>query len=488
MELLPNDFIMENNKNKEETRKKRAENIGSGEKIGVTLDGLLAQVYPEQKAKKAGGKAPPKRFSVILTGIDQLAKIKSKEYRIDNENQISIPHRNQKILKSIKKELETETDPEKITDLNEAYKQAYENVRHWSPISNGCVITISVFKTANLTPKLSTQLISCINVFGDASDDGKYNNFQCAEVLSLQSNDSLWIKCAKHFNIRDLKFDIKREQNLLLFADIARPYGPNVISQNYVDFVGCNCIIQKENEPEKAVLDMTLWQRQPDAKYCIMGKIWGNELASESSIFDRFFGIRDPKLFAKIMTSHKVNCIAVCSINHQKTIENDETIHVYLNNPNFLIREYLLSCGLKISFNLVKELLLKDKDAKDRPDKLCLVSCDYTSALNKANDKVINASFFSGNIAEVNKMGYEWRALHTMDPYFHNTRVQEGHLSVEEAELKIKMCTDIVIYAVMPYTDAEKVYYCAPAKEPEHKKVKLEEKEEEFEEEEEENY
>jgi len=462
---------------REKTKEKRAETSGKPKEGSITISAFFGQLQPEIKSKKAGGKAPPRRADIIISGIETLISTVTDPsyYRVDSPTQISIPHRNQKILADITKQLKEEKDPERIEELKAKHKLEYNNIRAWTPLYNGKVIAISTFSSGNLDELKPRQPISCIQLVGEYSEDDNGNIYQslsCKQVFGLVSEHTVYVRLSASFNLSQIPFNVADDRNLVYFSDYLRcveEEGP-VISQNYVDFTEQGCKFIREGEPEKMKLDMSIWQKTENSQYCIMGTLWDQTKDAKEFKINRCFGIDDITLHAKIMSSNKIPAVAICTTNRDKTPPNQtnsnavKTATVYINEPYFFLREYLLQCGLKVSFPFIKALLCSDKDTPDKqayvsldnPEKPCRLNSINRDRSNKMiNDKVINASSFTGNLFDLHKQGCEWRILHASNPYDIGTRMTEGCLPIDQAEKMAKSAQYIVVYAVMPMTERE---------------------------------
>ena len=465
---------------KEKTKEKRAETSGKPKDGSVTISGFFGKLQPELKSKKAGGKPPPRRCDIVIRDIEKLAKnTESKDYRVDSPNQISIPLRDQKALTSINKQIKAEKDPQKLEELTALYKKEYENIKGYISLYNGKTISVSTFVVGNLDDIKPYQKITCIQIVGDYSESNGvvYTGLNCKQVFQLHTDHSVFVRMASAFNLEQLPFNLKDETHLVYFADYHRDHledgdsnhlGP-VKSQAFVDFSEDNCRFQREGEPTKMKLDMTLWQKQDTEGYCIMGTLWDQVKDSNLCKINKCFGIDDVTLFGKIMESNKISAIAICSMNHQKTPPNQEKVHdktvsVYLNEPYFFLREYLLQCGLRISFQLVKELLCDDKDIPDKQTYIQLDNPEKPCQLNSSNikkggilinDKVINVSSYSGKLYDLEQQGVEWRVLHGNSPYNPMERITDGQLAIHQAEEIVRKSQYKVIYAVIPMSTEE---------------------------------
>ncbi len=471
---------MNNSIIKERTKEKRAETSGKPKDGSVTISGFFGTLQPEMKSKKAGGKPPPRRCNIVIREIEKLTRnTDSKDYIVDSPTQISIPLRDQKALSSINKQIKAEKDPQRLEELTALYKKEYENVKGYIPLYNGKTITISTFTVGNLDDIKPYQKITCIQIVGEYSETNgiAYTGLSCKQIFQLYTDHSVYVRMSSAFNLEQLPFNMNDETHLVYFADYQRDQIEDgdskqlgsVKSQAFVDFSEDNCKFQREGEPTKIKLDMTLWQKLDSEGYCIMGTLWDQVKDSNLCKINKCFGIDDVNLFGKIMESNKISAIAICSINHQKTPPNQEKVHdktvsVYLNETYFFLREYLLQCGLRISFEMVKELLCDDKDIPDKQTYIQLDNPEKPCQLNSSNikkggilinGKVINVSSYSGKLYDLEQQGVEWRVLHGNSPYDPMERVKDGQLAIHQAEEIVRKSQYKVIYAVIPMSEEE---------------------------------
>jgi len=427
----------------EKVKEKRAETAGKPREGSMTLHCLLGSVQKEQKTKTAGKKDPPRHFIAIVKGVTDTITIEHRD------------HVNISRIKKIQKDTKSTTP-----DLDEELQLAQNTILGTSILKNGSAIDISTFYKINWDELKAFQEITCIGFEGDYAiiDGVEYKSFSCIQVIPKTNYLSLYQHLSQEINLEQLPIakpnPLQKYGNpyILYVNDTFRENkeeGP-VVSQNYVDIKEIDCKWQKQGETSfNMILRFGLWQKQDDAGYCVLGDIY------EVDILNNAFGIIDIDLFSKIMPANKVPFVCCGQTNMKKTKidpdNHDHTVGVYVNNAEFFLREYLLAKCPKVTFAYVKkELQAKPndenayikRDIPNKPSKLNQNNLDANS--NFINNKVVNASSYTGFLKDLNDQGCEWRVMHS---------TPDASIDMPEEELaKIPFK---VIYAVMPFSQNE---------------------------------
>lgn len=458
-----------------ETDKKRAETAGNPKRGAFTVYGFFGVAQAPTKSKTPGKKDPPRRVTVILKDIEELTRKTPTDikYRIDSPTQISVPHRNHRALTDLEKDLKKETNPDMIVEMKQLMEDTYNNIQGWTSLYNGKVITVSTFTKGNLDEIKPFQPISIINITGEYSEP--YTNIQCERIFPNSTDLTTYDLLSQSFDLKQLPISYpEEEQFLVYFANYLRkpPCNGPVISQSYVNFKEEGCKLVQKDTPDTSKLSLSVWQKQEKAKFLILGDYYDQTKdKANSNKLSRQLGITDPNVFAKIMACNTISCIALCSVNHEKTTETETTdtrmhytISVWINAIKFFLREYLLSCGIQVSIDWIRKKFEVDPETPlksvrlelDDPDKPCMLN-----ALNKnksgqlVGDKVVLLNNFSGNLGALDAQGCEYRVLHDMNPFDLGTRLTEGSLdyTTKQGEAILANAKNVAIFAVIPYTN-----------------------------------
>lgn len=459
--------------NEQRTKEKRAEIEGKPARGSVTLYGFFGTALPTTKSKKPGANDPPRRFTVILKDIEQFTRNTpvDNNYRIDSPTQISIPHRNQQAIAELEKSLKKETNPDKIVELKQLLEDTYNNIQGWTTLFNGKTITVSTFKHGNLDTIQPFQPVSVIHITGEYSEP--YTNIKCSHIYASSTDLTIYESLNQSFDLNQLAIPYPdQDQFLVYFGESIRKNGGPVINQNYINFQEAACKMMQKDAPDICKLSLSVWQEQENAKFLILGDYYDQTKdKTEVNKLNRQLGMTDANLFARIMSCNTIPCIALCSVNHEKTTEtktNDGRTHynisVWINGIKFFLREYLLSCGIQVSVDWIRKKFEVDPEDPlksvrlelDDPKNPCMLN-----ALNKGRngqlvgDKVVLLNNFNGNLGALDAQGCEYRVLHDMNPFDLQTRITEGRLdhTTKQGEAILANAKNVAIFAVIPYTN-----------------------------------
>jgi hypothetical protein len=420
-----------------------------------------------------GKKAPPMRFNAVVTGIAKLAKYSNNAgYKVEDTETISIPHYNTALIRSIKKELdEKQKKKEAIsTEDEQRLLSAQQTIKKWTLLRDGTGIVCSTFDRTGISEFKNLQVITLIGFHGEYSEgiDKVYVNYNCTKAIPKPITVPPYVELSRLINLEKqtiIQFPKPEEeygkQYLLFFANYQGidndPNSLSVIQRRYtIDGDSSRYKVSKDGI-DKIHYPMTIFQKQTDGiGYWINALIFDQELLSEA------FGITDKDIYDKIMPNHPVSLVAACSVNldNTRSFDNNDSdkkrISVWVNSARFLTRDYVLGQCPQITFQEAKNRLC------DEPDIHAFITRGTTSKMNQLNldkaskfinDKIVNVSFYTGDLNKLNAQGCQWRVMTTRNlPEWE--RVTNARLSPEEGNKFIDNGPH-VIFAVMPFTPSE---------------------------------
>lgn len=451
----------------------------------ISLTCIFSNARPPSQ-KKMGKKDPPRRFSVIVTGIAKLSQYKDNpNYRVDGPGVISIPHYNHGLIRSLKKDIEDkEKKKEEVSDeLRERYTQALNEIKQWTQLRDGQSITCATFAKGNIDTFKNLQIVTLIGFDGDYSEEHNgniYVNYNCSKVVPKAATAPAYVELSRLINLDSqtvIEFPAPEEQygkqHLLYFRDYFSEVKPDdgsllVTQRRYTIDSDPSKFKVKKDDVEKIHFPMTIFQKQSDGI-----DYWVNAMIFDQDTLNQAFGIPDKDTYSKIMPNHPVPLVAVCSVNLPNTRSFDngnpktKRLSVWVNSPKFFLREYVLGQCPPITYEAAKQLLCKNpkqhafvtRSDPGNPSKLNEYNLD--KSFKFVNDKIVNVSYFSGDLDDLNNQGCEWRVM--LAKYMDDTdRFNAAQLSPEEGTKMVE--GTYVIYAVMPFSKSELDMYENPNK------------------------
>jgi hypothetical protein len=420
-----------------------------------------------------GKKAPPMRFNAVVTQITKLAShTNNPGYKVEDQNTILIPHYNTTLIRSIKKELDEKRKRKELVTTEDEQRlfTAQQTIKQWTKLRDGTSIVCSTFDRAGIADFKSLQVLTLIGFHGEFSEvnTDTYVNYSCSKAIPKATTAPPYVELSRLLSLETqttIEFpepeDKYGKQYLLCFSnykgDEIHGQPLHVIQRRYtIDTDPSRYKVTKDGI-DKIHYPMTIFQKQSDG----IG-YWINAVIFDQDLLNEAFGIPDKDLFAKIMPNHPVSLLAACSINLENTRsfdnsdEDKKRITVWVNSAKFLTRDYVLGQCPQITFQEVKNRLCDDPDDEKRAfvehGSTIMNQMNLDKASKFIRDKIVNVSFYTGDLNKLNAQGCQWRVMSSKN----NTEYERHHiadLTPEEGNKHID--GSYVIYAVMPFTSSE---------------------------------
>lgn len=458
-----------------------------------TVYGAFLHLQKAQPAKP-GKKDPPRKFEIMLLGVDTLIKNDCGAYTVGKDH-ISVGHSDTQAVQAAAAAMKEDSNEETIAALAEA-----EEPKGYTKLTDGMTLTIGTFAKGNLENFKFRSIVQCLGFKGEYSKGAKgqeYFSFMCDKVIPLPNGGKPFaVQLESLIRTENLLIPYPSEQTtymspFMIVADYCNRLENGVPPKNKTSSVVFRFHtfsrveerfkFGKEEEPKKAVLPISVEQKQWDEEQQKYVSHWVVGTCYDSDVINRNFGITDLNMYCKIMAANQIPFYAVVSCNLEKTRSNmlngeERKMTVYVNDIFVDLRIYLLHRGVPLSFEFVKKHLGQGKsylkrDNGQNPLNQLNEQINGDGSIKLINGKVLNINFYSGDLDLLVNEGVEWRAMHSavMTPgeMSHNAKLRP-----EEGDALIMSCQPFVIYAVVPLSPKELQWYTNPReKEEEDKQV-----------------
>lgn len=427
----------------------------------------------------------PKHLLVCAMDVNKLTNAHdSPFYRVDDEQTVSFPIHDGPALKEKRKELKELRDKKSPKDVIDAKTAELHEVqainKGWAALRDGDILEVSTFSKQNLGSLQFLDQIKCIDFVaeyskfmskpknGEAETEREETQFGCGAVVRLSDafKHSIGQTLKTRLNIFQRSVRINEENpwanQVVLFSNYDREdpaEGP--ISMRVMSNPGNPemCYYKNKNDNYMLRLKLIMTEVSDDGsanEVSVTIMEYENEDNKAAAMLLReTFGIHDHELFGKIMAVNPVPLILVGTVDLKKSCEG--SIEMYPHNHRFLLRDYLLSNCMQVSYEYVKNKLCTDASTLVQLD-------EHNNALNLrtlktqnkkkvlVGEKVACVSYFNGLLSNLGEQGCQFRIMHTRAGD-KDTRAYEASMPTTETEPIVDRLDAYLIYAVMPYDE-----------------------------------
>lgn len=457
-------------------RKESQLKSGNGVVVEMIIDSVIAPKVPKGPYKLVG----------YMFGVRDLAQKPSEHYTVVDDTTVAFKLIESDKMRVAKKSLkDAKTDDDKAS-AKEEIKKIQENVIGHRTLSDGELVYMITFEKATVARLAGLSVVKCIGFEpeGRIWEDSVRSEYTCASLFPLDK-DPMTLANVNQQALRVVDPENPKSVHYLLgFYDYDRENdsdGP-VIHKRVTQSAPAEYVIKKDGEDPKMIMPLTLIQQQETGQngssedFMASTTLWPETL-------EKGLGIPSVEMYTAIAPANPVPVFGTFQTNTERTIHGSNRLVLYPHGVRFYLRSYLLQQCPRVSFSYAKEALGLEPDCDDRhavvqldsPGNPCKLNQCNTAAIKKkiqlVNGMFACASFFTGNLSNLNDQGCQWRVMHSRESNA-ETRAAEAAMSTEDAEKMLANIPHKLIYAVMPFEEEEEEKEEAVAAEPIPKKAR----------------